>query len=130
MTNSTGWSPEPTVMLPPVPTPLWTLVVIWLSRRYTWDPLVVTVMLPPSASADWVVMLAFCMVKLLVTMFTLPASALAVPALFAEMVAPLRRLTGGAVILISPPRPVLTNNPPAIVPPVADVILPLSWTLT
>ena len=39
-------------MLPPPPTPLCTLVVIWLSIRCKSEPVEVMVMLPPSACTE------------------------------------------------------------------------------
>src|SRR4029453_4927538 len=73
-------------------------------------------MLPPSANRDCVVMLLLpFMVRSLVTMFTFPASALAVPRLLAETAAPSRRVAGGAGMLISPPPEKGPRTPPAAV---------------
>jgi hypothetical protein len=50
---------ESIAMLPPLPCPVPTLVVIWLSVRCTNDPVVVIEILPPSAEVAAVVTLPF-----------------------------------------------------------------------
>src|SRR4029453_10574072 len=95
-------------MFPPWPTPLWTLVVIWLSKRLSVDPVLVIEILPPSARSDVVVIaLPPCMDSVFPkTRLILPASASALPVLFAEILDPPCSVTSPAVMLISPPAPV------------------------
>src|SRR4029453_757472 len=94
-------------MFPPWPTPLWTLVVIWLSKRLSVDPVLVIEILPPSARSDVVVIaLPPCMDSVFPkTRLILPASAWALPVLFAEIVDPPCSVTSPAGMLLSPPAP-------------------------
>src|SRR3990172_5534531 len=108
---SSTMSCESIVMLPPPPIPLCTLVVIWLLLRWTSDPLVVTEILPPSASRDSVVMVLFRMTNLLpALMVTFPASAVSAPVLLAETIARSVRVTSLPLMVIFPPGP----NPSAV----------------
>src|SRR5262245_59855138 len=95
-------------MFPPWPTPLWTLVVTWLSKRVSVEPVLVIEILPPSARSDVVVIaLPPCMDSVFPkTRLMLPASAWALPVLFAEIVDPPCSVTSPAAMLISPPAPV------------------------
>ena len=77
-------------MLPPVPTPLATLVITLLLVISKTDPVAVIDILPPSARSALVVMLLFTMLNVSPnTTLTLPAVAVTVPVLLAEIVPPL-----------------------------------------
>ena len=117
-----GCRSDPIVILPPWPSPLWTLVVTWLSKRLNVDPVLVTEMLPPSARSDVVVMaLPPCMESVLPkTRLMLPASASALPVLLAEIVDPPCSETSPAVMLMSPPTPVPLVLDSRLAPPSSE----------